>query len=151
MAQIAHPQMKIDTAYYDRCIRALEKALGLLLKAEPDSIDHDIYRSACVKEFEIILEQSGKLLRKVLTPYLHSNKEADRLYFKDIFREGVKRSLISTETCERWLQYRDNRNTTAHDYGAHFAEETLAILPQFVADAKELSAMITQQNHAAEG
>jgi hypothetical protein len=55
--------MKTDTNYYERCISTLEKAHGLLLKADPENIDYDMYRSACVKEFEIILEQSGKLLR----------------------------------------------------------------------------------------
>ncbi len=66
--------MNIDTTYYERCIQTLEKAYGLLLKANPDNIDYDLYRSACIKEFEIILEQSGKLLRKLLNPYFHSSK-----------------------------------------------------------------------------
>lgn len=48
---------KIDTTYLLRCIRTLEKAYGLLLKANVDEIDYDMYRSASVKEFEIILEQ----------------------------------------------------------------------------------------------
>ncbi len=51
--------MNIDTEYYQRCISTLEKAHGLLLLANPELIDYDMYRSACVKEFEIILEQSG--------------------------------------------------------------------------------------------
>ena len=51
--------MKIDTEYYQRCISTLEKAHGLLLAANQELIDYDMYRSACVKEFEIILEQSG--------------------------------------------------------------------------------------------
>ena len=51
--------MNIDTEYYQRCISTLEKAYGLLLLANPELIDYDMYRSACVKEFEIILEQSG--------------------------------------------------------------------------------------------
>lgn len=52
--------MEIDTEYYQRCISTLEKAYGLLLATNPELIDYDMYRSACVKEFEIILEQSGK-------------------------------------------------------------------------------------------
>ena len=77
--------MKIDTAYYKRCISALTSAHSLLQKANPENIDYDMYRSACIKEFEIILEQSGKLLRKVLKPYFHSSKAVDDLYFKDMF------------------------------------------------------------------
>lgn len=139
--------MKIDTTYYERCIGTLEKAYGLLLKANPENIDYDMYRSACVKEFEIILEQSGKLLRKVLKPYFHSSQAVDKLYFKDVFRQAVVRSIISPELCERFLEYRENRNNTAHDYGVNFAEETLGLLPNFIVDAKLLTEAINQQNN----
>jgi hypothetical protein len=139
--------MKIDTTYYERCIGTLEKAYGLLLKANPENIDYDMYRSACVKEFEIILEQSGKLLRKVLKPYFHSSQAVDKLYFKDVFRQAVVRSIISPELCERFLEYRENRNNTAHDYGVNFAEETLVLLPNFIVDAKLLTEAINQQNN----
>ncbi len=96
-----------------------------------------MYRSACVKEFEIILEQSGKLLRKALKPFFHSSRAADQLILKDVFRHGWLRNIITGEACERWLQYRDNRNSTAHDYGVNFAEETVALLPQFITDATQ--------------
>ena len=50
--------MNIDTTYLERCIATLNKALTLLNKANPEDIDYDMYRSASIKEFEIILEQS---------------------------------------------------------------------------------------------
>jgi nucleotidyltransferase substrate binding protein (TIGR01987 family) len=142
--------MIIDTTYYERCIRTLQNAYAMLNKENSDNIEFDMYRSACIKEFEIILEQSGKLLRKVLSPYFHTSKEVDKLYFKEVFRHAVLRSLISDETCLRWLEYRDNRNNTAHDYGVNFAEETMVLLPQFITDALELAEMIKQQSNAAE-
>jgi nucleotidyltransferase substrate binding protein (TIGR01987 family) len=138
--------MKIDTTYLERCIATLDKALGLLKKSEPENIDYDMYQSACVKEFEIILEQSGKLLRKVLKPFFHSSKAVDQLVFKEVFRHAVLRNIITSEACERWLQYRDNRNSTAHDYGENFADETLILLPQFIIDAKALAEVIKKTN-----
>ena len=138
--------MKIDTAYVERCISTLEKALTLLQQSKPDEIDYDLYRSACVKEFEIILEQSGKLLRKVLKPYFHSSKAVDQLVFKDVFRNAVLHNLLTFEESERWMQYRDNRNSTAHDYGVNFAEETILLLPQFIVDATELLASVKRSN-----
>lgn len=140
----------IDTSYYDRCIDTLEKAYSLLMKADNENIDYDMYRSACVKEFEIILEQSGKLLRKVLKPYFHSGQAVDKLYFKDVFRQAVSKSIIDAEVSERFMEYRENRNNTAHDYGVNFAEETLALLPQFIIDSRAISEAINQSNHAAE-
>jgi len=138
--------MYIDTLYYKRCISILEKAHASLSKANPEQIDYDMHRSACIKEFEIILEQSGKLLRKILKPYFHSSSAVDKLFFKDVFRHAVLRTIITDESCERWLQYRDNRNNTAHDYGVNFAEETLKLFPQFIIDATALAEAIKQHN-----
>jgi hypothetical protein len=121
----------IDTTYLERCIHTLERAYMLLQQTNPLEIDYEMYRSACVKEFEIILEQCGKLLRKCLKPYFHSSQAIDKLYFKDVFRQAVLRSIITLDLCERFLEYRDNRNNTAHDYGVNFAEEVILILPSF--------------------
>ena len=140
--------MHIDTSFLQRCVQTLERSLELLNSSDKDSIEYDMYRSASVKEFEIILEQSGKLLKKALKPYFHSSKEADRLYFKDIFRHAANHSLITTEETERWMEYRDNRNSTAHDYGKGFAEETLSLLPQFIIDAKSVIKAIQFVNNA---
>ena len=62
--------------------------------------------------------------------------------FRDLFRHAAKHGLMQPEAVERWLAYRDNRNDTAHNYGEDFAEATLNLLPDFVADAKALAAMI---------
>lgn len=134
--------MSIDTQFFQRCVLTLEQAYSLLIKAEPESIEYEMYRSASVKEFEIILEQSGKLLKKALKPYFHSPKAVDKLVFKDIFRQATQYDLIDIEACERWCLYRDNRNNTAHDYGKHFAEKTLSLMSQFIADAKALEVVL---------
>lgn len=132
----------IDTTFLKKCIHTLEKAYTALQNHTPQDSVYDIYRAACVKEFELILEQSGKLLKKKLRPYFASNKMADQLSFKDIFRYAAKHSLIDIAACERWLLYRDNRNSTAHDYGESFAEKTLTLLPNFISDAQQLTAVI---------
>ena len=45
---------------------------------------------------------------------------------------------------ERWLDYRDIRNRTAHEYGADYANEAVATLPAFAADAHAVrQALIT--------
>jgi nucleotidyltransferase substrate binding protein (TIGR01987 family) len=131
--------LKIDTIYLNRSILALETAFNRLKNFSEDDIEHDIYRSAVVKEFEIILELIGKLLKKALKNYFHSPKAVDRLYFKDIFREAGNRGVLNLEEIERWLEYRDNRNSTAHDYGEDFANETLTLIAKFIDDAKNLS------------
>ena len=136
----------IDTTYTEKCIQTLERAAELLQKCEANTVEFMMYRSACVKEFEIILEMSGKLLRKALKPYFHSSAAVDNLFFKDVFRYAVKHGLLPSEACERWLTYRDSRNTTAHDYGEDYANETIALIPDFIADAKELMKNMNAEN-----
>ena len=135
--------MRIDTTFLRRCIKSLEIALGEIGKhQEANDFLYDVYRAACVKEFELVLEQSGKLLRKRLAAFFASNRQADRLVLKDLYRHAAKHGLIDPDTVERWLQYRDNRNDTAHNYGEDFAEATLKLLPEFVVDAKALADML---------
>ena len=137
--------MKIDTTYLERCINSLERAYSLLQSVEIDAIDYNRYRSASVKEFEIILEQAGKLLRKALKPYFTNTHEVDRMVFKSVLRNAVLRDLLTECQCERWFEYRDSRNRTAHDYGVNFANETLVFLPQFIIDATDLAEILQNQ------
>ena len=122
--------MRINTDILVRCINTLESAVEQLQQREPADRFYDTFREASVKEFEIVLEQSGILLKKRLRPYFASNRQADRLTFKNVFRHAARHDLISVEACERWFAYRDNRNDTAHNYGEDFAETTLGLLPQ---------------------
>jgi nucleotidyltransferase substrate binding protein (TIGR01987 family) len=132
----------LDTTYIKRCNLALKKAFDYLSKYDKDDIEYDMYRSAVIKEFEIILEQSGKLLKKLLRPYLHSNKAVDKLPFKDLFRQAGLHSILSIDEVDRWLNYRDNRNSTSHDYGEELANETLVIIEQFMIDVDNLIKVI---------
>ena len=133
---------KIDTNYLQKCNTTLERAYTLLKKHDENEIEYEMYRSATIKEFEIILEQSGKLLKKVLKPYMHTNKAVDKLIFKDIFRQAGLHDLLGIDEVERWLQYRDNRNATSHDYGELLANETLVIIEQFIVDVNNLIKVI---------
>lgn len=137
--------MSIDTTFLRRCIQTLERALDELGRcSEADTVMYDIFRAACVKEFELVLEQSGKLLRRRLAAFFAGNRQVDRLPFKDLFRHAAKHGLMAAEAVERWFLYRDNRNDTAHDYGEGFAETTLKLLPGFILDANALADMIEE-------
>ena len=136
--------MPINTDFLVRCINTLEAAFEQLQQREPSDPFYDIFRAASVKEFELVLEQSGSLLKRRLRPYFASNRQADRLTFRAVFRYAAKHDLIAVETCERWFAYRNNRNDTAHDYGEEFAETTLKLLPRFIEDARELARVISE-------
>ena len=135
--------MKIDTTFIRRCINALEFAFRELEKYDgTDDQLYDIFRAASVKEFELVLEQSCKLLRKRLEPFFVSKQQAYHLSFKDVFRHAAKYGLINLDTVERWIGYRDCRNDSAHDYGEQYADKVLDVLPDFVADVYALISII---------
>jgi nucleotidyltransferase substrate binding protein (TIGR01987 family) len=137
--------MNLNTDHYARCIHTLETTLVRLKAADPEEIEYEIFRNAVVKGFELTLETAGKLLRKALKAYTGRPREVDALTYKDVLRHAAKHDLMTTEAVERWFAYRDNRNNTAHDYGVGFAEETLDLLPGFIADARTLEVVMRER------
>jgi len=93
----------------------------------------------------LTLETAGKLLRKALKAYTGRPREVDALTYKDLLRHAAKHDLMNTDAVERWFGYRDNRNNTAHDYGVGFAEDTPALLPCFIADARSLETILRER------
>ena len=141
--------MGLSTTHYARCIQTLESSLDFLGKAEADSIDYEIFRNAVVKGFELTLETAGKLLRKALKAYTGNPRSVDQLNYKDVLRHAAKHGLLNTDEVTRWFAYRDNRNNTAHDYGKGFAEDTLTLMPAFLADARALETTLREKlSHA---
>ena len=94
----------INTEYLKRCLDTLKKAYELIHTTEEGSVEYEMYRNSLVKGFELTLEQSGKLLKKRLTPYFSTKKSVDTLTFKDIFRYANKHSLLCQEEVERWFK-----------------------------------------------
>lgn len=130
--------MTISTEQIRRCIRTLRAAWDGFQQYEAGDVLYEICRAACVKEFELVLELSGRLLKRRLRPYFASHRQADQLTFNDVFRYAAKHWLISGDACERWLEYHVIRNEEAHEYGERFAERMLEALSRFITDAEEL-------------
>ena len=62
-----------------------------------------------------------------------------------MFCGAAKHGLLEPSSLERWFAYRDNRNSTAHDYGDGFAQETLALLPGFIEDARQVERKLRER------
>jgi nucleotidyltransferase substrate binding protein (TIGR01987 family) len=136
---------RLQTEHLKRCIQTLDSSVARLREARRDSVDYEIYRNAVVKGFELTLETAGSLLRKALKAYLSNPRKVDELTYKDAFREGAKHGLVSPSAVQRWFEYRENRNLTAHDYGAALADETVELLPEFISDARALETKLTEK------
>ena len=104
-------------------------------------------REVSVKEFEIVLDSVRHPAQEALRPYFASNRQADRLTFKNIFRHAARHDLmLRSEACERWLAYRDNRNDRRiPTMERHFTRRRRSrLLPDFIEDARELARVIAE-------
>jgi nucleotidyltransferase substrate binding protein (TIGR01987 family) len=129
----------MNTDHLLRIATTLEQALAHLDRYTPDDELYDLFRNAAIKSFELGLESGGKALRRALKAYLGSSRTADALSFNDVIRQSLKHGIFTSDEAERWLKYRVNRNTTAHDYGERFANETLVLLPSFASDLRQIA------------
>lgn len=130
--------MNLNTDHLKRCIYTLESSLGFYNRANPGEIEQEVFRNAIIKGYELTQETAFKLIKKSLKDFGYGANKLDSTPIKEILRLAATHGLMSLEEVERWFGYRDNRNTTAHDYGEAFAKETLVLLPQFISDLKNL-------------
>jgi len=122
-----------------RCIATLQSSLTLYQRADPDSIEQEVFRNAIVKGYELTQEVAFKMLKKALKVFGHGGRTLEATPIKDILRLAAVHDLLTLEEVERWFRYRDNRNNTAHDYGEAFEHETLTLIPGFLDDVSRLA------------
>ena len=135
--------MSLNVQHLLRTADTLEQALVAIERhVQRDDVLFDLYRNAAIKSFELSLETAGKLLRKAIKAFAGSPRSVDALVFNDVLRHAGKHGLLDNEGVERWIAYRVNRNNAAHDYGESFANETLKLLPRYLADVRELAPRI---------
>ena len=136
---------RINTINLLQTIDTLEAALEGLREQEPGSVMHNVFRGACINEFQVMLELTGSLLRRRLRPYFATARQVSDMTFGQVFREAARLNLISLDECRRWLGYRDHRNTIAHRYGREFAEQALTVLPTLIEDARRIAEVIGEE------
>ncbi len=142
--------MGLNVEHLLRTAATLEQAMLALGKTPAtDEIIYDLYRNAAIKSFELSLETAGKLLRKALKAFGGNPRSVDSLVFNDVLRHGGKHGVLDQAGVERWLAYRANRNNTAHDYGVGFANDTLTLLPAYLADVRALAKKLQEVFDAA--
>ncbi len=91
-------------------------------------------KDSCIKHFEYTYETAKKIMNKFL------KKEYDKtekdLTINNIFREMFGLGLI--ENFENWVNYREKRNITSHEYDITKTYQIIDIIPSFIADAQFL-------------
>lgn len=91
-------------------------------------------KNSCIQRFEYTYEAAKKLMNKYL------KKEYDKaekdLTINNIFREMFGLGLI--KNFENWVDYREKRNLTSHEYNEEQTLPIIAIVPRFIDDVEFL-------------
>jgi nucleotidyltransferase substrate binding protein (TIGR01987 family) len=127
-----------------RCMRTLNSSL-ILYRAAEDDIEQEVFRNAIIKGYELTQETAFKLLKKALKHFGHGGKKLESMIVKEVLRLAATHDLMTLDEVSRWFRYRDNRNNTAHDYGEKFADETLTLIPEFLADIETLANVLERK------
>lgn len=91
-------------------------------------------KDSCIKRFEYTYETAKKIMNKFLKKeYDKSEKE---LSINNIFREMYGLDFINN--FENWVDYREKRNFTSHEYNDSKTYIILDLIPQFIKDVEYL-------------
>jgi nucleotidyltransferase substrate binding protein (TIGR01987 family) len=99
-------------------LSALENALASLNEVaeryENEKCDTAV-RDSVIKRFEYTYSLSLKMINRYFASALPDTKNIDEMGFNDIIRTAYKMGLLLNDL-EKWVEYRAERNTTAHEY-----------------------------------
>ena len=98
---------------------------------------------SCVKRFEYTLETAWKLAKKVLIQ--NYGKTEKELSMNNIFR--FMQGYGFTENWERWRNYYQKRNDTAHEYNIVKSRKIIEIIPDFLNDTEMLIEKLKKDFH----
>ncbi len=132
--------MALDLSSFKKAVSSLERAVNVASSrekmAELDADQKDTIRAGVIQNFEFTYELCWKMLKRRLEIDHPNPSEIDQMSFQGLLREGGERGLI--EDVEKWMEYREKRNITAHTYDRRKAESVYKTAVEFVEDAKKL-------------
>jgi len=132
--------MKLDLTSWQRALTSLDRALARSATAPGD----EELRDAVIQRFEYSYELSWKMLKRHLEQVVPDPGAVDQWSFQALMREAAERGLIPT--VEPWIEYRHQRNMTAHTYDASKARRVYESSRSFIVDAKALLAEVERRN-----
>lgn len=116
--------LEVKIANFAKALSRLQSALV--------RIEDDVKIDVCIKRFEFTYEVCWKALQSALRELgvIAANP-------RDIFDKANKQELVDNP--ELWLQMKDDRNDTSHEYDEKKAKEIYARIPDY---AKEFELVL---------
>ncbi len=136
----------MDFDKFQKSLKHLERQLGNYARLDErdnlTELDREAIAESVVQRFETCYDTLWKHVKRYLTEELGLPEVPGSP--KPVFRLAAENALLPAPT-EKWLRYADARTATAHDYSGEKAQECLALMEEFVADAIALYESLTGQ------
>ena len=145
---MSKPDLPLDLASLRAALQALGDAVDVIASPEFAVVDlrwQNTLVAGVVQHFEFTFELCWKMLKRQLEREVPSPSELDGSSFRELFRLGHQRGLISA--VEPWFEFRELRNITAHTYARDKAHKVAAGAPALLAQAQALLNAIGSRNH----
>lgn len=132
---------QLDTSSFAKAIGQLEAGLQDFQKMP----ELTIVRDGLIQRFEFTYEISYKMLKRFLEATSANPTEVDQMAFQDLIRLGSERGLLRSGW-DTWREYRRCRGTTSHTYDESKALEVVAVIPEFLKEARYLYEQLVVQD-----
>lgn len=109
-------------------------------RPELTEIDREGIAESVIQRFETSFDMCWKTLKRYLSEEIGVADVPSSP--KPVLKIAGQNNLL-TPTVEKWLEYADARNATAHDYSGEKAEDTLGEVEIFIPDAIALFRTMT--------
>jgi nucleotidyltransferase substrate binding protein (TIGR01987 family) len=142
------PYRPLDLGSLRAVVQALASAVDVISSPEFAVADprwHDALVAGVVQHFEFTFELCWKMLKRQLEREMPSPSELDGLSYRELFRLGHERGLVTA--VEPWFEFRELRNITAHTYARDKALKVAAGAPALLSQARALLGAIEARNH----
>ena len=137
--------MSVSLNQFEKANAALQRAIAVydrvLLGSDTDLIEAT--RSGVIQNFEVVYEQSWKVLRRWMMHYL-SVQESEIMQRRQLYRLAAKHGLLND--VEAWWDFHEARNMTSHTYSPPIALEVTAKARLFDAACAQLISQLKAQS-----
>jgi nucleotidyltransferase substrate binding protein (TIGR01987 family) len=145
---MSKPDLPLDLGSLRAALQALGDAMDVVSSPEFAVVDprwQNTLVAGVVQHFEFTFELCWKMLKRQLEREVPSPSELDGSSFRELFRLGHQRGLITA--VEPWFEFRELRNITAHTYARDKAHKVAAGAPALLAQAQALLSTIDSRQH----
>jgi len=139
--------MELDLSSLRKAVESLEKTVrvadddAFMSRLEEDQ--KQAVKAGVIQNFEFTYELCWKFMKRWLEMNLGSVYVAG-VSRRQLFRLSAEHQLLSD--VDRWMEYHDARNETAHTYDESTAEDVFDTAHKFLADSQKLLQALEARN-----